>query len=139
MKKVMNMMMMTNENENKNENPKTSGLEIAVIGMAGRFPGAKNIAEFWDNLKNGVESISFFTDEELAAAGVDPGLLTNPNYVKAKGILEDIEYFDASFFEYTPLDATIMDPQSRFFLECSWGAMEDAGYDTDAYKGLIGV
>ncbi|MCP5103633.1 MAG: hypothetical protein GY950_09655, partial [bacterium] len=116
-----------------------TGLEIAVIGMAGRFPGAKDIEEFWVNLKNGKESISFFTDEELREDGIDPGLLEEPNYVKASGIMEGIEYFDAAFFGYTPKEAEIMDPQIRIFHECVWGSLEDAGYDPGAYDGLIGL
>lgn len=116
-----------------------SGLEIAVIGMAGRFPGARNINEFWDNLKNGIESISFFSDQELVDAGVTSELLQNPNYVKANGIMEDIKCFDAPFFGYTPKEAEITDPQIRIFHECVWAALEDAGYDPGAYKGLIGL
>jgi len=103
-----------------------TGLELAVIGMAGRFPGARDLHRFWDNLKNGVESISFFPDEVLEKAGINPKLLQNPNYVKAKGVLEDIEYFDARFFDYTPLEAEITSPQLRILLECSWQALEDA-------------
>jgi len=117
----------------------TNGLEIAVIGMSGRFPGAKNVSEFWNNLENGVESITFFTDEELEEAGVSPALLNNPKYVKANGILQDIEYFDAPFFGYMPMEADIMDPQVRIFHECVWHALEDAAYDPFAYKGLIGL
>jgi len=113
--------------------------EIAVIGMAGRFSGADSIDAFWGNLKNGEESISRFTDEELIEAGIDPQLLTNPNYVKAWGILENKAYFDASFFEYTPGDADIMDPQMRIFHECCWEALEHAGYDPTAYEGSIGI
>lgn len=116
-----------------------TGLEIAVIGMAGKFPGAKDIHEFWDNIKNSVESIRFFTDEELIEAGVSPQLLENPNYVKANGILEDSDYFDATFFGYTPKEAEIMDPQIRIFHECAWGALEDAGVAPGAYDGLIGL
>ncbi len=116
-----------------------TGLEIAVVGMSGRFPGAKNIDEFWENLKNGVESISFFSDEELIENGVDPELLKNPNYVKAKGILEDVEYFDADVFNYSPKEAQVMDPQMRFLHECAWEAIEDAGYDSERYSGLIGL
>src|SRR6266480_3217577 len=74
---------------------------IAVIGMAGRFPGAKNTSEFWLNLRDGLETITFFSDAELAAWGVDPGVLSNPNYVKARPLLEDVEMFDAAFFGYT--------------------------------------
>ncbi|MDQ1355259.1 MAG: hypothetical protein QG657_5569, partial [Acidobacteriota bacterium] len=116
-----------------------SGLEVAVIGMAARFPGAKNINEFWNNLKNGVESITFFSDEELEKAGVDSDLIKDPNYVKAFGALDGVEYFDASFFGYTPREAEIMNPQMRFFHECTWDALEDAGYNPESYGGLIGV
>ncbi|MBP5973105.1 SDR family oxidoreductase [Brasilonema sp. CT11] len=112
---------------------------IAIIGMTGRFPGANNVDKFWQNLVNGVESITFFTDEELIASGVDPALLNSPNYVKAKGVLEDIEMFDALFFGFTPKEAELMDPQHRLFLECAWEALENAGYDSQAYDGRIGV
>lgn len=97
-----------------------NGLEIAIIGMAGRFPGAKNIEEFWQNLRNGVESITTFTNEELLAGGIDPDLLNDPNYVKAGAVLEDIELFDAEFFGFNPREAEIIDPQHRLFLECAW-------------------
>ncbi len=116
-----------------------TGLEIAVIGMFGRFPGASNIDQFWENLKNGVESISFFSDEELIKSGVDPKLLKNPNYIKAKGYLEDIEYFDPAFFDYTPREAELMDPQLRIFHESAWSALENAGYVPESYHGLIGL
>ena len=116
-----------------------TGLEIAVIGMAVRFPGAKNIDEFWENLKNGVESIHFFTEEELFETGISPSLLANPNYVKAYGTLGDYEYFDTIFFGYTPKEAEIMDPQVRIFHECSWAALEDAGFAPGTYDGLIGL
>lgn len=116
-----------------------SGLEVAIIGMSGRFPGAKNLAAFWHNLCHGVESIAFFTDQELASAGLDPVLLWDPNYVKARGVLEDIEWFDAAFFGFTPREAEIMDPQHRLFLECAWEAMEQAGYHAESSAGTIGV
>ncbi|WP_375501129.1 SDR family NAD(P)-dependent oxidoreductase [uncultured Nostoc sp.] len=116
-----------------------TGLEIAVIGMAGRFPGAKNLDDFWDNLQKGVETISFFTDEELLASGIDPDVLSKPNYVKASGVLKDIELFDASFFDFDAKEAEITDPQHRFFLECAWEALENAGYDSLSYKGSIGI
>ncbi len=112
---------------------------IAIIGMSGRFPGAKNIDEFWRNLRDGVESISFFTDEELKAAGVDPALLNNPNYVKAHGAVEGVELFDAAFFGVNPREAEIMDPQQRLFQECAWEALESAGYNPEKYEGAIGV
>ncbi|NKQ19010.1 type I polyketide synthase [Brevibacillus laterosporus] len=122
----------------KNRTRKMSG-DIAVIGMAGRFPGAKDIDTFWGNLRNGVESVVFFTDEELKEAGVDPAQYSLPNYVKAKGYLEGTEYFDSAFFDYTPKDAMVMDPQLRVFHECTWAALEHAGYNIDSYKGLVGV
>jgi acyl transferase domain-containing protein/acyl carrier protein len=112
---------------------------IAVIGMAGSFPGANNVEQFWQNLCNGVESISFFTDEELTASGVEQTLLQNPKYVKSGFVLEDIEMFDATFFGFTPKEAEIMDPQHRFFLQCAWSALENAGYNAETYKGWIGV
>jgi amino acid adenylation domain-containing protein len=111
---------------------------IAVIGKSGRFPGAANLKQFWQNLCAGKESISFFTDEELLAAGVDPNVLHSPNYVKARGVLEDADLFDAQFFGYTPREARLIDPQQRVFLECAWEALEDAGYASDD-SGMIGV
>lgn len=116
-----------------------TGLEIAIIGMAGRFPGAKTIDHFWCNLRDGVESIATFSDAELIAAGVDPALLNHPNYVKAGTVLDDIELFDAAFFGYTPREAEILSPQHRFFLECAHEALENAGYNPQAYKSPIGV
>jgi len=112
---------------------------IAVVGLAGRFPGAKSPAELWENLKNGVESITFFSDEALIAAGVDPALVRDPGYVKACGALGDAEMFDASFFGLNPREAALMDPQHRLFLECSWEAMESAGYSPDRQPGRTGV
>ena len=113
--------------------------DIALVGMAGRFPGAKNLDEFWQNLLEGVNSITFFSDAELEAANIDPDLLKNPLYVKAGAVLENIELFDASFFGYTRREAEIMDPQHRLFLECAWEAIEHAGYDCETYEGRIGV
>lgn len=116
-----------------------TGLEIAVIGMAGRFPGASDIHEFWDNLKKGVESIPFFTDKELEEAGVSSQLINNPNFVKSTGgVIEDKELFDASFFEYGAHEAEVMEPQMRILHECAWTALEDAGYNPGVYNGLIG-
>ncbi|MCU0532558.1 MAG: SDR family oxidoreductase [Hydrococcus sp. Prado102] len=120
-------------------NTEINELEIAIIGMSGRFPGAKNVDEFWNNLQKGIESISFFTDEELADSVKDKKLLNAPNFVKAKGILENAELFDASFFGFNPREAEITDPQHRLFLECAWEALENAGYDSQQYQGSIGV
>src|SRR5258708_14587369 len=112
---------------------------IAVIGMAGRFPGAKNIEEFWMNLRDGVESISFFSEQELMASGIDPTEFNASQYVKASAVLEDTEWFDASFFGISPRDAELTDPQHRIFLECAWEALENAGYTADSYRGRIGI
>jgi acyl transferase domain-containing protein len=111
---------------------------IAIIGMAGRFPGARNVDEFWRNLRDGVESVTFFTDEELAGA-VSPERLSNPNYIKANAVLEDADMFDAALFGFNPREAEILDPQQRVFLECAWAAIESAGYNPDLYEGAIGV
>ncbi len=112
---------------------------IAIIGLAGRFPGARNVEEFWSNLRGGVESISFFTDEELLNAGASQAQLSDPHYVKAKGCIEDAEMFDAFLFGFSPREAEIMDPQQRIFMECAWEALELAGYDSERYGGAIGV
>jgi acyl transferase domain-containing protein/acyl carrier protein len=112
---------------------------VAIIGMDGRFPGARNLMEFWRNLRDGIESISFFTPEELECASVDRGRWNRPDFVRAGGVLEGIEDFDASFFGFNPRDAELLDPQQRIFLECAWHALEDAGYNPDSYPGSIGV
>jgi acyl transferase domain-containing protein len=117
----------------------STGLEVAIIGMAGRFPGAKNIDEFWRNLRDGIESVSVFSDEELVSSGVDSGVLSHPNYVKAGVVLDDVELFDASFFGYTPKEAEITDPQHRLFLECASDALENAGYNSQKYESPVGV
>lgn len=117
-----------------------TGLEIAVIGMAGRFPGAGNIEQYWNNIKNGVESISFISDSEIKELGIGKELLDNPNFVRCKGgELKGKEYFDAAFFKYLPKEAEILFPHTRVFLECVWEAMEDAGYNADKYNGAIGL
>ncbi|MHC5769901.1 MAG: type I polyketide synthase [Nostoc sp.] len=113
--------------------------EIAIISLAGRFPEAKDIDSFWQNLRDGVESISRLTDEELINSGVSLDLLNNPNYVKANAVLSDIELFDANFFAYSAKEAELIDPQQRLFLELAWEAIEKAGYDPHTYNGLIGV
>ncbi len=112
---------------------------IAIVGLAGRFPGARNIAEFWRNLCNGVEGISFLSDEEMITDGVDPELVRQSNYIKARGVLGDTDLMDAAFFGLHPREAALMDPQHRLFLECAWEALENAGYNPEDYKGRIGV
>lgn len=112
---------------------------IAIVGMAGRFPHSPNVQRFWENLCQGFEGISFFSDEELERAGIGSDLLRNPNYVKAKGFLEEADLFDAGFFGFSPREAELTDPQIRLFLECGWEVLESAGYDPDKFPGLIGV
>lgn len=107
--------------------------------MAGRFPGAPDIETFWQNLQNGVESVSFFSDEELLASGVAKAELANPNYVKATASIPGADLFDATYFNYSPREAEFIDPQQRVFLECAQAAIETAGYDSTTYDGSIGV
>jgi acyl transferase domain-containing protein/acyl carrier protein len=117
----------------------TTDLDIALVGMSGRFPGANNIDEFWHNLQNGVESISFLSNHDLIDSNIEETVLNDPNYIKAAPVLEDIESFDARFFGFSPREAEMIDPQHRLFMECAWSALENAGYDSEIYKGLIGV
>ncbi len=130
-------------NEEKENSTKTiiqSELgDIAVIGMACKFPGADNINEFWNNLLNGVEAISFFNDEELEKGGIPLNLISNKSYVKAVGVINTPETFDAAFFNYSDHEAEIMDPQIRLFHECVWSTLEDGGYNPENYKGRIGL
>ncbi|OYE06089.1 type I polyketide synthase, partial [Nostoc sp. 'Peltigera membranacea cyanobiont' 232] len=121
------------------KNHEFNNSEIAIIAVAGRFSGAKDIESFWHNLRDGVESISWLTDEELINSGVSLDLLNHPNYVKASSVLSDIELFDANFFAYSAKEAELIDPQQRLFLELAWEAVEKAGYDPQTYNGLIGV
>jgi acyl transferase domain-containing protein/NADPH:quinone reductase-like Zn-dependent oxidoreductase/acyl carrier protein len=112
---------------------------IAIIGMAGRFPGAADVAEFWCNLSGGVESVTFFGREVLSARGVSGAVLNDPLYVGASAVLDGVELFDADFFGFTPREAELTDPQHRIFLECAWQALEDSGYDPASYDDRIGL
>ncbi len=111
---------------------------VAIIGMAGRFPRARNVGEFWKNIKDGVECISRFSIEELEVRNAAE-LARQPDYVRARSTLEDVELFDAAFFGILPKEAELIDPQQRIFLECCWQAIEDAGYDSQAYPGAVAV
>jgi len=113
--------------------------EVAIIGMAGRFPGARRLDRFWRNLREGVTSISFFSAEELREAGVDAATVDDPSYVRASPVLHDVDRFDAAFFGYTPREARFIDPQQRILLECAWEAMEDAGYAGNGHPYPVGV
>ncbi len=129
---------MTTDSAQKN-NDELNNSEIAIIAVSGRFPGAKDLESFWCNLRDGVESISWFTDEELIASGVSLDLLNKSNYIKASAVISDIELFDANFFAYSAKEAELIDPQQRLFLELAWESVEKAGYDPQTYNGLIGV
>jgi amino acid adenylation domain-containing protein len=119
--------------------PETEALTgVAIIGMSGRFPGARSVAEFWSNQLAGVEGISQLTTEELEIVNAR-ATAADPNYIKARSILNDVDLFDADFFGILPKEAALMDPQHRLFLECCWEAFEDAGYDPANFAGSIGV
>ncbi len=116
-----------------------SPTDIAIIGMACRYPGAPDLDAFWRMLCEGREGITRFTEAELLAAGVSPATLADPNYVRTYGWLEGIEEFDAAFFGYTPREAQLTDPQHRLFLQACWHALEHAGYDPARCNFPIGV
>lgn len=122
-----------------NREIESTGLEIAVIGMSCRFPGAESIDELYNNLKNGVESIEFLSKKELLKFGVSQSVLDDPNFVNAKSTFKSVEEFDSDFFEYTPQEALIMDPQIRVMHECVWEAIESAGYGPLKYDKPIGL
>jgi len=113
--------------------------DIAIIGMACRFPGASTLEQYWDNLVRGVESITRFSEHELRAAGVAERDLRDPAYVRARPILDGIDQFDAGFFGFGDREAALLDPQQRLFLECCWQALEAAGYQPDRVPGSVGV
>lgn len=113
--------------------------DIAIIGMAGRFPGSASAREFWSNLCAGRSGIAVLSSEELLANGVPPEMLADPNYVKVAPLLAEHDCFDAEFFWVPPRDAETMDPQHRLLLECAWATMEDAGYPPDTQPGRVGV
>ncbi len=116
-----------------------TGLEIAVIGMAGKFPQAENIHEFWENILKGKDCITRFTREEMLADGADPLLIENKNYVNAAGVLAHSDKFDGKFFGFSDRESEILDPQQRVFIETCWAALEDAGYNPIDTKQKIGV
>lgn len=128
----------TNTQKSERNRNRPSGTDIAVIGMSGRFPGASSIEELWDVLQSGKETTSFFSDEELDPT-IPPELSKNPDYVKARGILEQAEYFDARFFGMNSRMAELMDPQQRIFLEIAWEVLESTGHLPEKYDGKVGV
>jgi amino acid adenylation domain-containing protein len=116
-----------------------SAVPIAIVGMAGRFPGASNIRRFWKNLSEGIESINRFSHRELLEMGIDEQLFSSPNFVPAKGTLADYEYFDEEFFGFSSREAEVMDPQLRVLCEVTWEVLEDAACDPSTYDGAIGL
>ena len=112
---------------------------IAIVGMAGRFPGAADVSTFWTNLCGGVEAVRFFSEQELLEAGVAPELISDPAYVPARPVLEDVAGFDAAFFGLSPRMAALTDPQQRLFLEVCWEALEQSGYCVPEHRGRVGV
>ncbi|WP_353328777.1 type I polyketide synthase, partial [Chitiniphilus shinanonensis] len=116
-----------------------NGMEIAIVGMAGRFPGADDLDAFWRNLRDGVEAVRHFDDDALRRHGVPDELLADPAYVKAGIVFDGMARFDAGFFGYTPRDAEQLDPQQRVFLETAWHALEHAGYGDPAAAGTVSV
>lgn len=121
-----------------NHNAGGASEPVAIVGMAVRLPGADHLETFWRNLRGGVESIAHFTDAELDAA-VGPALRADPQYVRARGVLRDVDQFDAAFFGLSPREAQLMDPQQRIFLELAWHALEHAGHVPERHDGPIGV
>lgn len=114
-------------------------MDVAVIGMAIKTPGASNVEEFWDILKNGKEPANHFTEEELKTSGVSKQLLNNKNYVRSSFYMKERDVFDAAFFGYMPAEARLLDPQTRLLHEIVWSAIEDAAHDPLTYKGSIGL
>ena len=117
----------------------TDDLDVAIIGMSGRFPGAGNIDQFFRNLVAGVESIHNLSEQELREAGVSEAELADPDYVRATARIDRVEWFDADFFGYSPREASGIDPQQRLLLETAWEALEDAGYDPLSGNGAVGT
>src|SRR5205814_827552 len=120
--------------KNKPESPAGNNAGVAIIGMAGRFPGADTIAALWENLKAGVESVSHFSKDELEAQDAS-AQEAGQNYIRARSVLPNADMFDPAFFNIQPKEAEQMDPQHRIFLECCWDALESAGYDSHQYPG----
>lgn len=126
--------------QTKGKKPSSTGHDIAIIGMSGRFPGAEDVDEFWKNLLANVESILDFTDEELRSEGFDPeAMRAAGNYVARRGQIPNPADFDAAFFDISPREASATDPQQRLFLETAWAALEDSGYAPSRFAERIGV
>jgi pyochelin synthetase len=116
-----------------------SSRDIAIVGMAGRFPDAPSIGQLWENIAAGACAVRHFSESELLEAGVSGTELANPGYVRAGVVLAGLDQFDADYFSVNPRDAQVMDPQQRFLLECAVEALDHAGYPSERYAGRIGV
>src|SRR5215470_50341 len=123
------------------EHNQTSGPEgIAIVGMSGRFPGAQNVEQFWHNLVNGVDSVARLREDELEySVATGEAMAEGQKFIRARGVLDGVDLFDAEFFGIYPKEAQLIDPQHRLFLECAWEALESAGHAPESYRGLIGV
>lgn len=113
--------------------------DIAIVGLAGKLPQSDSIDEYWQNILNNNECITFFTEHELLNDNLSEDTFKNSDYVKAKGIISDVDLFDNEFFNFSSLESKITDPQQRLFLETVWNGLENASLDPDTYPGLIGV
>jgi len=113
---------------------------IAIVGMSGRFPGANSVELFWHNLMQGVDSVSTFREDELEYSVVTKDAIEQgQKFIRARGVLDGVDMFDAEFFGMYPKEVQMIDPQHRLFLECAWEALESAGHASESYPGLIGV
>ena len=117
----------------------SSSNDIAIIGMAGRFPGSTNACEYWSNINKKINSVIHFTKQELLSENISEDAVNNPNYIKAKGYLKDSDLFDAEFFRFSTYEAEQLDPQFRVFLEEVWHALEDASYVPNKIKERVGI
>ncbi len=117
----------------------TAGARIAIVGMAARFPMARTADQFWSNLRDGLECLTFFTPEELIEAGVPEKLVRRPDFIASHGWYEGPGQFDARLFNLSPREAEILDPQQRIFMECAWEALEHAGHAAESFPGRIGL
>lgn len=123
---------------------RSSGLQrpdqepIAIIAMAGRFPGANHVEQFWSNLCAGLDSITFFENSELDSS-LPPEATSDPCYVKARGVIDGVDMFDAAFFGISPREAELMDPQQRIFMELCWECLERGGHAPDSAQTTVGV
>ena len=112
---------------------------VAIVGLAGRFPGSRDLDDFWRIVRDGVEVLEEFSDEDMEAAGVPVEVRSSSAYVRRGTVLEGVELFDAAFFGFSPREAQVLDPQQRLFLECAWEALEHAGLPPGNIDASVGV